>query len=70
MVARDGCDHFRSEEPYDAERRAFIQENIVELCHGTDARLAMLRRRYADDPSVMAALKSYDDRIETQLSYR
>ena len=70
MVARDGCDHFRSEEPYDAERRAFIEENIVELCHGTDARLAMLRRRYADDPSVMAALKSYDDRIETQLSYR
>lgn len=70
MVARDGCDHFRGEDPYDAERRAFIQENIDELCRGTDARLAMLRRRYANDPSVIAALKGYDDRIETQLSYR
>ena len=70
MVSRDGCDHFRGEDPYDAERRAFIQENIDELCRGTDARLAMLRRRYAGDPSVIAALKGYDDRIETQLSYR
>jgi hypothetical protein len=69
MVTRDGCDHFRGEEPYDAERRAYIEENIVELCQGTDARLAMLRRRYAGDPSVIAALKGYDSRIETPRSY-
>lgn len=64
MVARDGCDHFRGEEPYDAERRAYIAENVAELCHGSDATLAMLRRRYASDPSVTAALHSYEDRIE------
>lgn len=69
MVSRDGCDHFRGEEPTDAERRAYIDENVAELCKGTDARLAMLRRRYAGDPSVIAALKSYDERIETPARY-
>ncbi|RJG56754.1 hypothetical protein D0Z70_05300 [Sphingobium terrigena] len=64
MVARDSCDHFRGEEPYDAERRAYIEENVAELCHGSDATLAMLRRRYATDPAVTAALHSYEDRIE------
>lgn len=64
MVDRDSCDHFRSEEPYDAERRAFLQENIAELCIGTDARLAMLRHRYANNGGVMAALSGYDSRIE------
>lgn len=69
MVARDGCDHFRGEEPTDAERRAYIDENVAELCKGTDAKLAMLRRRYADDPSVIAALKAYEDRIEAPARY-
>ncbi|NWK94122.1 hypothetical protein DM806_00110 [Sphingobium lactosutens] len=69
MVARDGCDHFRGEEPYDAERRAYIEESIAELCQGTDAKLAMLRRRYAGDPSVISALKGYEDRIEAPQSY-
>lgn len=69
MIARDGCDHFRGEEPTDAERRAYIDENVAELCKGTDARLAMLRRRYAEDPAVVAALKSYDDRIEAPARY-
>lgn len=64
MVDRDGCDHFRGEDPYDADRRAFIAENIAELCTGTDARLSMLRRRYAGDAEVIAALKSYDARSE------
>lgn len=69
MVDRDGCDHFRGEEAYDAERRAYITENIAELCQGTDARLAMLRRRYAGDRSVTAALKGYDAHIEGVANY-
>lgn len=66
MVDRDSCDHFRGEEPYDAERRVFLMESIAELCTGTDAKLAMLRRRYAGDPAVIAALHGYDDHIEVQ----
>ncbi|WP_253339383.1 hypothetical protein [Sphingobium sp. OAS761] len=65
MVGRDGCDHFRGEEAYNAERRAYIAENVAELCQGTDAKLAMLRRRYAGDASVLEALKGYDSHIET-----
>lgn len=66
MVDRDSCDHFRGEEPYDAERRAYLQENIAELCIGTDARLAMLRHRYAGNPAVVRALSGYEDRIEAE----
>ncbi|MGC4252695.1 MAG: hypothetical protein QM605_14820 [Sphingobium sp.] len=65
MVERDSCDHFRGEEPYDADRRAYLAENIAELCTGTDGRLAALRMRYADDPTVLAALSGYEDRIES-----
>lgn len=64
MVHRDGCDHFRGEEPYDAERRAYLEESVAELCTGTDAKLAQLRQRYADDPDVVTALSGYEDRIE------
>lgn len=69
MVDRDSCDHFRGEEPYDGERRVFLAENIAELCTGTDAKLALLRRRYAGDATVIAALKGYEDHIEAQDTY-
>jgi len=68
MVDRDSCDHFRGEEAYDTERLAYLQENIAELCTGTDARLALLRQLYARDPAVMSALSGYDDRIEGNAS--
>ena len=69
MVDRDSCDHFRGEEPYDNERRVYLAESIAELCTGSDARLALLRRRYAGNPSVIAALRGYDDRIEAPAAY-
>lgn len=68
MVDRDGCDHFRGEEAYDAERAAYLQESVAELCNGTDARLAVLRQRYARDPAVMSALSGYEERIEGNAS--
>lgn len=64
MVRRDGCDHFRGEAPYDAERRAYLENNIAALCTGTDAKLAALRHRYSGNPAVIAALSGYEDRIE------
>lgn len=65
MVDRDACDHFRSEDAYDEDRKAFLAENVRALCTGSDARLADLRHRYAEDPDVVTALRSYDDRIES-----
>lgn len=64
MVTRDGCDHFRGEEPYDPERKAFLDENVRTLCTGTDAKLAALRKRYSKDADVTLALQSYEDRVE------
>lgn len=64
MVMRDGCDHFRGEEPYDAERRAFLTESVRNLCTGTDEKLATLRKRYAKDTDVMQALQTYEDEVE------
>lgn len=65
MVARDGCDHFRGEEPYDEERRVFLEDNIRTLCTGSDVKLADLRKRYRKDAEVMSALHEYADKIET-----
>ena len=65
---RDGCDHFRGEEPYDEERRRFLDENIKELCSGTDKALAELKNKYKDNANVIKQLSLYEENIEiTQL---
>lgn len=69
MVGRDSCDHFRGEEPYDNERRVYLTESIAELCTGSDAKLAELRRRYAHNPAVIAALRGYENQIEAPVIY-
>ena len=61
---RDGCDHFRGEEPYDEERRLFLLQNMKELCTGTDRHLAGLKKKYAGQPDVMEKLNDYEARIE------
>lgn len=62
---RDGCDHFRGEEPYDEERRKFLLDNITALCTGTDNKLAQLKKKYAGRPEVIRKLNDYERRIET-----
>lgn len=64
ILRRDGCDHFRGEDPYDAERMAQISRQLTRLCTGTDAELARLKRRYANHPAVQKALADYDLRAE------
>lgn len=61
---RDGCDHFRGEEPYDEERRLFLLQNMKELCTGTDRQLAELKEKYAGQPHVMKKLNDYEAQIE------
>ena len=61
---RDGCDHFRGEEPYEKQRAAFLDERVATLCQGTDVALSDLRQKYADQPQVIARLKDYEDSIE------
>jgi hypothetical protein len=61
---RTACDHFRGEEPYDAERRAYLEQQMRDLCTGTDAQLRALKRKYRHHPPVLTRLKSYDPAIE------
>ena len=61
---REACDHFRGEEGYDAERRAFLAQALAKTCTGTDRALAALRERFAAQPAVLAALKDFEVRIE------
>ncbi|QKD00326.1 hypothetical protein [Mesorhizobium loti] len=61
---RDGCDHFRGEDSPDAERRAQIDAALRQLCTGTDAELARLKRVYAGNPDIQRLLDDYEIDIE------
>ena len=61
---RDGCDHFRGEEPYDKERAAFLNQKMKELCPGTDKALAGLKQKYRNNKNAMAVLNEYEPQIE------
>lgn len=61
---RDLCDHFRGEDPYDAERRRFLEENLKKYCTGTDEELSSLKARYGDNEAVLKALAGYEQEIE------
>ncbi len=58
------CDHFRSEDPYDAERVLFLQEQSRTYCAGTDKELLLLKERYKKNKFVSKSLKDYDESIE------
>lgn len=61
---RDLCDHFRGEEPYDAERRKFLAASVRTYCTGTDKELALLKAKYRDDIAVMRILGLYEEHAE------
>ena len=61
---RDACDHFRGEEPYDKQRAAFLKAQLAKACKGSDKALAALRKRFAQNPEAISALRDYEDRIE------
>jgi hypothetical protein len=61
---RDICDHFRGEEPYNEERRKFLEENLKKYCTGSDKELASLKTKYRNNEAVLKALAGYEERIE------
>jgi len=63
---RDRCDHFRGEDPYDEERRTFLNRKLTELCPGTDASLARLKDKYRKSKTIMAILDKYEPQIESR----
>lgn len=54
---RAGCNHFLGEEPYDAERRAFLEKTIRELrCARIERDERALRRQFRKQPAVLRLL--------------
>ena len=66
LERRAACDHFRGEvpDPPDAARMREIEQQTAQYCTGTDAQLALLKKRYRDDPAVMKQLDELEPRIE------
>lgn len=63
-VRRDECDHFRGEDADDEARAAQLEQELNRTCKGTDSALAGLRRRYAANAAVIAALANYESDVE------
>lgn len=61
---RDLCDHFRGEEPYDEERKRFLEESEKKYCTGTDKELASLKTKYKNHTLVLIVLSEYEASIE------
>lgn len=55
------CDHFRGEDPYDAERRVFLEKRILELCSGTHVTLEKLKSKYINNQQVTSKLNEYEE---------
>ncbi len=64
IIRRQGCDHFRGEHGYDAERQKFLNEQIARLCTGTDTELSKLRHKYAELQVASEALAEFEQCIE------
>ncbi len=47
VIDAQGCNHFAGEEPYDAERAAFLTKNIDQMCTGIKERHQKLAAKYA-----------------------
>ncbi|VAV92848.1 hypothetical protein MNBD_ALPHA04-1242 [hydrothermal vent metagenome] len=65
IIKRQGCDHFRGEPGYDAERQKFLTEQIDKLCTGTDNELSKLLHKYAGSRVVGETLSEFEQCIES-----
>ena len=66
LERRAVCDHFRGEipDPPAEERMREVLQKQTEYCTGTDAQLALLKKRWRDDPAVMKQLDELEPQIE------
>jgi hypothetical protein len=61
---RDLCNHFRGEDPYNEERKKFLEENLERYCKGTDKELAALKAKHKNNETVQKVLSGYEVNIE------
>ena len=56
IADQQNCEHFSGEEPYDEERRAFLNEQL-QGCDQLESRRTKLQQRYASDPGLLRLLE-------------
>ena len=63
---REGCDHMRGEFPDRGEKQRVneVTREISKLCSGTGKELAQLKRKYADNSTIMQILNQFETGIE------
>jgi hypothetical protein len=62
VTRRAMCNHWAGEEPYDKARAREIERAIKQnKCESLDGDEAAVRKRYANDPKVIKALKDAED---------
>ena len=63
---RDRCDHLAGEipDPPNPERMKEVIDGIDKYCTGTDAELAALKVRYANNLVIMNKLNQYESHVE------
>ena len=65
---RAACDHWRGEvpDPPDPQRMREVEQQTGQWCKGTDAQLALLKKRYRDDPVVSNQLAAFEPQVEAK----
>jgi hypothetical protein len=68
VAEREGCDHMRGELPDPSDRRRMkkVKRELVQLCKGTDGKLARLKKKYLAVPSITRRLNEFDEKIEPE----
>ncbi len=66
LAERESCDHWRGEAGYDDERQADINWSICQSCTGTDAKLAILKKKYRASRVIVEKLDELEPQIEPQ----
>ncbi|MDB6141996.1 MAG: hypothetical protein JWP80_1040 [Pseudomonas sp.] len=63
---RDACDHLRGElpDPEEQEQLEAVINDVNQQCKGTDAALQKLKKKYAENASVLQVLNRYEMNIE------
>jgi hypothetical protein len=56
VIAAQACGHFSGEEPYDEERRKFLERMIRENCTGIEERREKLLTKYRGNAEVEAII--------------
>lgn len=61
LERRRACEHFLGEEPYDAERRRFLELRIRQTCSGINEQIAATRALHRDDPRILDLFADFED---------